>query len=213
VGRSSFTVRQASAAHAGIILDLLAEAARWLRGKNTDQWQKPWPDSRRRDERLLRDLAAGNTWIVWDSGPPGEIAAGTITIDTEPPVDHDDKSVWPASRQAEPALYVHRVVIRRSHSGIELGARLFDWASVQAMRRIGAPLLRIDVWTDNEALHAYYLREGFKFCDLAELPDYPARALFERRRYPNGRYASFPLITEHPPASSGAPQPAGYQRG
>jgi hypothetical protein len=194
VGRLLYTLRRATPAQAEVVRELVDEAAEWLRGKNTDQWAKPWPDLSGRDKRILEDLARGRTWIVWDR----DIAAGTITIDIEDPVDAAKNPVWPAHRLAESALYVHRVIIRRSHAGLELGARLFDWASAVATRLIGSPLLRIDVWTDNWDLHAYYRRQGFTLCefrDPRELPDYPARALFERRVSPNGRHHS-PLFME-----------------
>jgi GNAT superfamily N-acetyltransferase len=185
-----------------VVQELVDEAAVWLRGKKTDQWAKPWPDRDGRDRRILGDLARDRTWVVWDDN----IAAGTITIDTEDPVDAAENLVWPAHRLTESALYVHRVIVRRSHAGLELGARLFDWASARATRLIGSPLLRIDVWTDNWDLHAYYRRQGFTLCefrDPRELPDYPARALFERRVSPNGRHRT-PLFREQHPAEPGS---------
>ena len=36
------------------------------------------------------------------------------------------------------------------------------------------------MWTTNGRLHAYYRRLGFRFRDLADDPDYPSRAFFER---------------------------------
>ncbi|HEX6525042.1 MAG TPA: GNAT family N-acetyltransferase [Streptosporangiaceae bacterium] len=176
-----------------MIRELVDEAANWLRTKDTDQWAKPWPDQSGRDQRIDEDLACGRTWLLWYGGT----VAGTITIDTEDPVVPEQNRVWPAHKLTEPALYVRRVVVRRSHAGIGLGARLLDWASGVAMRLIGSPLLRIDVWTDNLELHAYYRRQGFTLCeyrDPRELPDYPARALFERRNSPNGRSDHAPVF-------------------
>ena len=169
-----------------MIRELVDEAASWLRTKDTDQWAKPWPDQSGRDQRIDEDLIQGRTWLLWDAGT----AVGTITIDTDDPVATARNRVWPTHRLAEPALYVHRVIVRRSHAGLGLGAWLLDWASSVAMRLIGSPLLRIDVWTDNWQLHSYYRSQGFELCeyrDARELPDYPARALIERRNTPNAR--------------------------
>lgn len=179
-----------------MVRELVDEAAQWLRGKNTDQWAAPWPDLRGRDKRIEDDVHAGRTWIAWDA----DMAAATITIDTKDPVDPAMNPVWPARHLTEDALYVHRVVVRRSHAGRELGARLLDWASSVALRKIGYPLLRIDVWTDNEALHGYYRDQGFILCGFREaeelVPGYPARALFERRVSPNGWREHAPLFHE-----------------
>jgi GNAT superfamily N-acetyltransferase len=156
-----------------VILELLDDAARWLRGKDTDQWAKPWPDEEGRNQRIEQDLREGKTWLLRD----GTAAAGTITID---PADNE---VWPAGKRSENAIYVRRVIVRRRYAGIGLGARLIDWAADVGARIHGARLIRIDVWTTNTELHAYYRKQGFtlsEFRDPDDLPDYPSRALFER---------------------------------
>ncbi len=176
---------------------LVDEAARWLRGKGTNQWAKPWPDLDGRNKRIEDDLAHGRTWLLWDD----DIAAATITIDTVDPVDPWRNRIWPTDWLAEDALYVHRVVVRRSHAGRGLGAMLLDWASGVAERLVGSPLLRVDVWTSNKALHRYYERHGFELCHIRDeqaLPGYPARALFERRASPNGNREYTATFLEQP---------------
>jgi GNAT superfamily N-acetyltransferase len=159
---------------------LVREAAEWLRtSKDTDQWTEPWPDRAGQTERILNDLLKGKTWIVWD----GTTAAATITVDTEEPLDLNEQPVWPAHKRHEPALYVRRVVVSRRYAGIGLGAALLDWAADVAKRDHDVALIRIDVWTTNEELHAYY--EGQHFTrrqgrDPRELTNYPSQALFER---------------------------------
>lgn len=179
-----YVLQRASSPYLDVILELVEDTAAWLRGKHTDQWATPWPDQPSRDERVRQDLAAGKTWIVWD----GIIAAGTITIGANDPVDPAGNHVWPDDRRLERALYVRRVITRRkTHAGLGLGAALLDWASAAAERKMGTPLIRIDVWTDNLDLHAYYQHQGFVLCEIRDptaLPGYPSRALFERRTSP-----------------------------
>jgi GNAT superfamily N-acetyltransferase len=159
---------------------LVREAADWLRAsKDTDQWSSPWPDPAGHLERIVNDLIKNKTWLVWDGTTP----AATITVDTEEPLDLNEQPVWPAHKRREPALYVRRVVVSRSYSGLGLGAALLDWAAEVAKRDHKAALIRIDVWTTNLNLHAYY--EGQRFTrregrDPRELADYPSQALFER---------------------------------
>ena len=67
------------------------------------------------------------------------------------------------------------------------------------MRKIGTPLIRVDVWTDNWDLHAYYRRQGFTLCEFRDpraLPGYPSRALFERRTSPRRHGGNPSLFTE-----------------
>ena len=159
---------------------LVSEAAEWLRtSKDTDQWAKPWPDRAGQRERILNDLLKGKTWLVWD----GTVTAATITIDTDEPLDLSEQQVWPPQGRHVPALYVRRVVVSRRYAGIGLGAALLDWAADVARRDHEATLIRIDVWTTNTELHAYYERQRFVRCagrDPQELVGYPSQALFER---------------------------------
>ncbi len=159
---------------------LVREAAEWLRSnKDTDQWANPWPDRAGQQERILNDLLKGKTWIVRD----GTTAAATITVDTEEPLDLNNEPVWPAHKRHEPALYVRRVIVSRRYAGLGLGAALLDWAADVAERDHKVTLIRIDVWTTNKDLHAYYEGQRFTRCqgrDPRELDNYPSQALFER---------------------------------
>lgn len=165
---------------------LVRNATDWLRtSKDSGQWASPWPDRIRHRERILDDLLKGRTWLVWD----GETAAATITVDTEEPLDGNEQPVWPEHSRHEPALYIRRVIVSHGYSGCGLGAALLDWAGDLARREYGARLIRIDLWTTNLALHAYY--EGQRFTrranrDLGPRADYPSQALFEREADQSG---------------------------
>jgi GNAT superfamily N-acetyltransferase len=176
-----------------VVRGLIQEAAAWLRTKDTDQWEKPWPDRARQRERVLNDLIKGKTWIAWD----GQVAPATITIDTDEPLDLNDQPVWPARKRRVPALYVRRVIVSRAYGGIGLGAGLLDWAADVARRDYGAELIRIDVWTTNLSLHTYYEGKGFTRHEdrNPRVINYPSQALFEREvDRPRSDYAK--LFTE-----------------
>jgi GNAT superfamily N-acetyltransferase len=180
VGRYPFVLRLATPGDLDVVRGLVREAADWLRAsKDTDQWSSPWPDQAGHLERILNDLIKNKTWLVWD----GTTAAATITVDTEEPLDLNEQPIWPAHKRREPALYVRRVVVSRSYSGIGLGAALLDWAAEVAKRDHQAALIRIDAWTTNLNLHAYYEEQRFtrrEGRDPRELANYPSQALFER---------------------------------
>ncbi len=177
---------------------LVREAADWLReSKRTDQWAKPWPDWSGHRERILSDLLKGRTWMVWDGPAP----AATLTVDTEEPLSLNEQPIWPAHKRRERALYVRRVVVSRSHAGIGLGAGLLDWAADVARKDHEAAFIRIDVWTTNLELHAYYEGQGFARSegrDPRELADYPSQALFERDvRRPGSDYTKLFTAENH----------------
>jgi hypothetical protein len=53
------------------------QAAAWLASKGIDQWQEPWPTEDLMVEGMLRNIEAGETFIVWDDD---DTPAATITI-------------------------------------------------------------------------------------------------------------------------------------
>jgi GNAT superfamily N-acetyltransferase len=175
------------------VVGLVREAADWLGSKGIDQWQKLWPDPAGHRERILNDLFKGKIWLVRD----GETTAATITIDTDEPLDPEDRPVWPADESQPPVLYVRRVIVSRCYARLGLGAALLDWAADVAKRDHGAELIRIDVRTTNVKLHAYYEGQRFTRCpDPQGLGDYPSQALFQRRVDVPGSEFTKLLITE-----------------
>jgi GNAT superfamily N-acetyltransferase len=171
MGDSAVVLRRAGEPDLDVIVGLIDAAADWLRTKNTDQWAQPWPSEEDRSHRILRDLRAGKTWIAWD----GSVPAATITAASQ------DSAIWPAESRQERAVYVCRLVVNRDHAGQALGAGLLDWAGSRALRRYAARWVRVDVWTTNNALHAYYQRQGFEFYGFCEaVAEYPSAALFQK---------------------------------
>lgn len=159
-----------------ILLALRDEAARWLAGLGIDQWSSPWPSQNLMVEGMLRNILAGETFVVWDR----ITAAATITVDRWANPD-----LWTKAECAEPALYAHKLTVARAYAGRALGTELLDWASSRAADS-GATWLRADVWTTNDKLQQYYLDHRFAHIRTAVLPHNPSGALFQRpaRRVP-----------------------------
>ena len=111
------------------------------------------------------------TFIVWDDD---HTPAATITINRFAKAE-----LWTEQERAEPALYAHKVTVDRAYGGQGLGAELLDWAGTKAADE-GADWLRVDVWTTNERLQHYYLRQGFTYVRTVVLPHNPSGALFQR---------------------------------
>jgi GNAT superfamily N-acetyltransferase len=114
------------------------QAAAWLASKGIDQWQEPWPSEDLMVEGMLRNIEAGETFIVWDDD---DTPAATITINR-----WAKPELWTEQERAEPALYAHKVTVDRAFGGQGLGAELLDWAGTKAADE-GADWLRVDVWT------------------------------------------------------------------
>ncbi|WP_165966945.1 GNAT family N-acetyltransferase [Actinomadura sp. 7K507] len=171
---TSYRIRIARTDELGDVLGLIDQAARWLQAeKNTTQWVRPWPSEDDRRKRVYESLLNRETWLMFDGGRP----IGTVTIKL---IGHEE--LWTAPERETEAVYLHRLVIHRDYAGDGLGAELIDWAGRRGASRLqNAELIRIDVWTDNTELHAYYRRQGFKDVAIRTTSDNtPSGALFER---------------------------------
>lgn len=158
----------------GLLVRWREEASRWLAERGIDQWREPWPDHDAMVQRMLASIDAGETWMVLDNGDK----VASVALD-----DHADPNLWTPEEQAEPARYLHRLVVTSTHRGQDLGGGILDWACDRAAGE-GARWVRIDVWTDNTALQRYYLSHDFhhvRTLDPDQYPGYPSGALFQRQ--------------------------------
>ena len=129
------------------MLDLLAEAAEWMRARRYENWP----------ERFPRALIAGNAerselYVV----EQGAATVATLTL------QWSDEFFWGAEGADGAAGYVHRLTVRRAHAGGGLGYRLLDWADEQ-IRAAGRASLRLDVVSANRPLRDYYEAAGFAY--------------------------------------------------
>jgi GNAT superfamily N-acetyltransferase len=167
----------------GLLIAFRDEAAHWLATRGIYQWQEPYPTEDLMEEGMLRNIQAGETFIVWDDdGTP----AATITVDRWANPD-----LWTSEEAAEPALYAHKLTVARAYAGQGLGGELLDWAGTRAALA-GARWLRVDVWTTNRRLQHYYLGLGFTHVRTVALPHNPSGALFQRP----ARRAATPRLRE-----------------
>ncbi|WP_405731728.1 GNAT family N-acetyltransferase [Streptomyces sp. NBC_01537] len=129
------------------LLAFREEAAAWLALLGTDQWGRPYPA-----DRLLAAVRRGTVFMVRD----GDVTAATITVTPDA-----GEGLWTAAEASEPAKYVSKLTVARTHAGQNLGGRLLDWAGDRAYRA-SAKWLRLDAWTTNRRLQDYYLSQGFR---------------------------------------------------
>ncbi|MFI5777174.1 GNAT family N-acetyltransferase [Nocardia sp. NPDC051570] len=181
-------IRQAGMADLGTICRLRLQRTTWLAERGWDQWTRqgrglPIERFARAAGRAVR---AGETWIAEIDGEP----AGTITIN-----GRADAGLWSPGEIAD-AVIVHYMIVDVRFSGHGLGPALLAHAAAMA-RAARRTWVRLDAWTTNTDLHAYYRRAGFRLARMAG-PDAPgpSGALFERRA---DAWLGAPLLTSAQP--------------
>lgn len=194
---SALRIDKANAEHFGDIVELIDEARYWLPAKGTDQWSLPWPTEEERNERIVRGLGVGATWIVWARNR----AVATVTT-----TSCANLKVWSEAEcnVTDPAVYAHRLIVAREWAGWGLGAELINWVGLRGQREYEAEWIRIDVWSTNKRLQNYYKKSGFTSCGWCPDPEYPSGALLQKSLAGITEPAS-PLFVE------GAPDPSPFR--
>lgn len=164
---TNLVIRQAAADEFDVVLALLSESVQWLRSKGLDQWST-WEQWR---TKMKPSLERGDVWLLCH----GETPIGTVTVEVG-----GDLDFWTPTELAEPAVYVSKLTVARSHAGQNLGQLLLEWASDHAYR-YGSELLRLDAWKTNDRLHAYYRDLGWNYIRTEGVPGRHSGTLFQTR--------------------------------
>lgn len=72
-----------------------------------------------------------------------------------------DPLIW-KERDANPAIYIHRIAVNPDFRGQKFVPRIVEWAREFAKAR-GRKFVRMDTWGDNQKLVDYYTGCGFEF--------------------------------------------------
>lgn len=112
------------------------------------------------------EIKENRQWKIMD----GENVLGIFAI------AYEDPFIW-QEKNADPAIYIHRIVTSPLHRGKQLVKRIIEWAQVHA-KSTNKEYIRMDTWGDNEALIKYYSKCGFNFLGTitpessADLPEH-----------------------------------------
>ena len=174
-------ITKARTADIDTIMGWRRELTEWLAGSGEDQWSVPLPRS-----AVAATVVAGQTWMLWDGDHP----VGTLTLAAYADLDNlwtinrDSEALWYPSDGPGDALYVAKMMVPRARVREGLGGEMLDWAGGQAFDA-GLAWLRLDAWTTNRRLHAYYRGQGFTHVRTVE--SRPSGACFERPTQPYTR--------------------------
>jgi ribosomal protein S18 acetylase RimI-like enzyme len=80
-----------------------------------------------------------------------------------------DALVWD-ERDADPAIYLHRIVTNPAFRGRGYVPLITDWAETHG-REAGLTFIRLDTNRDNARLNAYYQKCGYRFCGIKTFHD------------------------------------------
>lgn len=145
-----------------LVMEILAEAAAWLKEKGIDQW--PSPPNEHWQRRMAKAIQREEVYTFGVVKNRFGIARFTWT-----------DPYWPDDNLAG---YVHSMAVRNEMHGQNVGGLILFWAMMKAKRE-GKQFLRLDCLASNGRLRQYYEDQGFHFRGLVTDRDYQA-ALYEK---------------------------------
>lgn len=116
-----------------------------------------WPEFSR--DLIMQEISESRQWKITVEGKIACIWAITF----------DDPQIW-QERNADPAVYIHRIASNPEFKGMNLVERIAAWAK-QYARENDKSFVRMDTVGNNTGLISYYSKCGFEFLGLSELKD------------------------------------------
>jgi GNAT superfamily N-acetyltransferase len=153
-------IRGARPDEVDVVLDVLADAASWLRKRGVEQWPERFdPDW------VMPAIERGETWLA----ELDDEVLGTLVVQWEDPL------FW--AGYPDDAGYLHRLAVRLH--GQAMGAQILRWAEQHAADA-GKTYLRLDCVASNALLRAYYERAGYEHVADVTVGPY-TQARYEKR--------------------------------
>jgi GNAT superfamily N-acetyltransferase len=152
----SVRIRQATAADAPVLEEMLREAAAWVDALGVVMWE----EGELVPARIEREARDGQFFIA----DAGGVAAGAVRFQLS------DLQFWPDLTPGDSA-FVHRLVVRRAFKGQGISVALLEWAAGRA-RDLGKRYLRLDCDAERVKLRALYEAFGFRLHSYRQVGAY-----------------------------------------
>lgn len=141
----NFEVIRAQLSDINEVQAILEGARQWLLSKGINQW--PYPIAK---DWLAKRISEHEVYLASVNG----ITIGTVTI------QWSDEETW--GEMPDDAGYIHQIAIRRDFKGNGLGMGLLGWAEKRIASQ-NKQFARLDCWSENPKLCAYYENAGYIF--------------------------------------------------
>jgi GNAT superfamily N-acetyltransferase len=133
-----------------IVTEILEDTRSWLHAKGIKQWPFPFTS-----EWVNRCLEKQEFFLA----NVDQVTVGVFRLFSS------DPSIW--GENADDAMYIHTLAVRRSWQGHGIGRDLLAWAEDYTVQN-HRPYLRLDCLAENSVLCQYYEQAGFMACGVKE---------------------------------------------
>lgn len=145
------TIENSTAKDIDEIFWLYHEGTEYMKGRSL----VVWPEFER--AMVEQEITANHQWKMTDGTTTACVWATTFT----------DEQIW-EERNADPAVYIHRIAVHPNYRGNHLVQQIVEWAKEFAKAN-NKKMIRLDTVGDNKGLIKHYTACGFNFLGLYKL--------------------------------------------
>ncbi|WP_219226074.1 GNAT family N-acetyltransferase [Pedobacter antarcticus] len=109
-------------------------------------------------EMVLHEIEAKQQWKLMNGTQIAGIFCTTF----------DDPEIW-QEKNADPAVYLHRIVTHPDYRGKNLIQQIISWAKDHAFTH-HKKYIRMDTGSGNDKLNNYYISQGFDYLGITTIP-------------------------------------------
>lgn len=167
INKMEITERIAISGELNLGLEMLKEAAVWLKEKNINYW-KSWLNPNQDYINWIKSGLDNNEFYFLES--ENEVI-GMYRL------QYSDEMFW--GKREEKAGYIHSFTIKRKYCGQGIGRDALELIALK-LKQNGIGLIRLDCGSEIKGLCEYYEKNGFNKVDEREVFEFMA-SFYEKR--------------------------------
>ena len=154
------------------IMEIIADAQKYLASLNIDQWQDGYPN----EEQIKLDIENNDSYIVFDEA---EKIIGTTVFTTKPePTYNKIEGKWLTESNAKYGV-IHRLAVSDEYRKSGFARFVFDYCEKKLIEQ-EITSMRVDTHKDNIRMQGLLNKMGYNYCGVIILTSGAERLAFEK---------------------------------
>lgn len=155
-----------------VIMNIVADAQRYLASQNIDQWQDGYPDQ----NQIEVDINNNDSFVVVND--TNDIIGTTVFTTKKESTYQNIEGDWITSKNAEYGV-IHRLAVGEKYRGLGLAKFVFNECE-QRLKGMNIVSMRIDTHRDNKGMQHLLKKRGYVYCGVIILDNGDERLAYEK---------------------------------
>lgn len=168
-------IRKSTTTDLPAILEIIADAQRYLASLNINQWQDGYPN----EAQILQDIANHDSYVVTNN--EGEIMCTSVCTTRHETTYDQIEGAWLTSAQGNYGV-IHRIAVSDKFRKHGLARFVFGYYE-EVLKNDAVSSLKVDTHRENLGMQKLLKSMGYKYCGVIILNSGAERLAFEKLVY------------------------------